>query len=171
MLAAIDGQPLLERTIQSLLAGGVDEVVVVLGPEAEAVRAAVPVLNGEPRVHMMINPDPSRGMFSSLQVGLRGASGDPVVVLPGDMPFVQPATVALLLAAYRRAPGIVSPKRLGKRGHPVVLPPAVAAEILLAEPTTNLHLVLHAHPDQRVDLEVADGGVVRDVDTVGDLTG
>ena len=170
MLAALEGQPLLERTIRSLLAGGVDEVVVVLGPEADLVRAAVPALNGDPRVRGVVNPDPSRGMFSSLQVGLRGASADPVVVLPGDMPFVQPATVTLLLDAYRRTPAIVSPRRLGKRGHPVVLPPAVVAEILLAEPSANLHQVLHAHPDQRVDLEVEDRGVVRDVDTVGDLT-
>ena len=122
------------------------------------------------RVQVTLDEDPSGGMFSSLQVGLGRADGDPILVVPGDMPFVHSGTVATLLSAYRRTPTmIVSPRYEGKRGHPVLLPPDLRAEILDADPLGNLHLILHAHPDRRFDVDVADRGVVRDVDTVGDL--
>ncbi len=169
LLADVDGQPLLERTVSCLLNAGVDAVVVVLGPDADRLKAEVPALRDR-RVQVTLNEDPSRGMFSSLQVGLGRADGDPILVVPGDMPFVHSGTVATLLSAYRRTPTmIVSPRYEGKRGHPVLLPPDLRAEILDADPLGNLHLILHAHPDRRFDVDVADRGVVRDVDTVGDL--
>ena len=156
--------------MRSLLDGGVSAIVVVLGPEADRIRAGVPLLRDE-RVRAVINPDPARGMFSSLQAALSpGTSGEPLVVLPGDMPFVQAATVRLLLDTYERAPAIVSPRFHGKRGHPVILPPELGGEILAAEATSNLHLILRVHPDRRVDVAVEDEGVGRDVDTVGDLS-
>lgn len=169
LLADIDGQPLLERTVSCLLNAGVDAVVVVLGPDADRLKAEVPALSGR-RVQVTLNEDPSRGMFSSLQVGLGRADGDPILVVPGDMPFIHSGTVATLLSAYRRTPTmIVSPRYEGKRGHPVLLPPDLRTEILDADPLGNLHLILRAHPDRRLDVDVADRGVVRDVDTVGDL--
>ncbi len=169
LLADVDGQPLLERTVSCLLNAGVDAVVVVLGPDADRLKAEVPALRDR-RVQVTLNEDPSRGMFSSLQVGLGRADGDPILVMPGDMPFAHSGTVATLLSAYQRTPAmIVSPRYEGKRGHPVLLPPDLRTEILDADPLGNLHLILRVHPDRRVDVDVADRGVVRDVDTVGDL--
>src|SRR5262245_47921358 len=84
LLAEVAGVPMLDRTLRSLIDGGVDEIVVVLPPSGrfDTVR-----LLSEPRVLMVVNPDPSRGMFSSIQVGVEAAQGDPLIVLPGDMPF------------------------------------------------------------------------------------
>jgi hypothetical protein len=42
-------------------------------------------------------------------------------------------------------------------------------EIRAAEATMTLHDVLTRHPDQRVDVDVQDRGVVRDVDRASDL--
>jgi CTP:molybdopterin cytidylyltransferase MocA len=109
-------------------------------------------------------------MFSSLQAGMAEAAADALVVLPADMPFVRSGTVAILLDVFASHPAIVSPKYQGKRGHPVVLPPALRDEIRSAEPTLTLHDILKRHPDQRVDVDVQDRGVVRDIDRVADLT-
>jgi molybdenum cofactor cytidylyltransferase len=98
------------------------------------------------------------------------AQGDALVVLPADMPFVQSGTVAILLDVFASLPAIVSPRYNGKRGHPVVLPPGLRDEIRAAEPTITLHDILKKHPDLRVDVDVQDRGVVRDVDRVADLT-
>ena len=65
---------------------------------------------------------------------------------------------------------IVSPRYRGKRGHPVVLPPELRDEIRAADPSLTLHDILKRHPDLRVDVDVDDQGVVRDVDTVADLS-
>ena len=169
LLALIDGEPLLDRTISALLNGGVDQIVVVVGPDADDLTRDVNAFS-DPRVWPVVNPDPARGMFSSLQAGMAEAAGDALVVLPADMPYVQSGTIAILLDVFSARPAIVSPRYNGKRGHPVILPPALRDEIRAAPPSITLHDVLKRHPDQRLDVDVQDRGVMRDVDIVGDLS-
>jgi len=169
LLASIDGEPLLDHTIRSLLEGGVTEVIVVVGADARReLERDVNAMN-DPRVRPVENPDPSCGMFSSIQAGVATANGDALVVLPGDMPYVKPETVRAVIAKFRERSAIVSPRYRGKRGHPVVMPLSLRDEIAATSPTANLHEVMHHHQDDRVDLDVDDAGVVRDVDTKGDL--
>ena len=169
LLAPVDGEPLLDRTIRSLLDGGVSEVIVVVGADARAeLERDVNALN-DPLVRPVENPDPSRGMFSSIQEGVRTAQGDVLLVLPGDMPFVQPATVRQVLDVWTLRRGIVSPRFNGKRGHPVAMPLALRDEIAATEPTSNLHEVIKKHLDERTDVDVDDQGIVRDVDRPEDL--
>ena len=170
LLALVDGEPLLDRTIAALLDGGVDQIIVVVGPDADELKRDVNAFS-DPRVWPVVNPDPSRGMFSSLQAGMSEAQGDALVVLPADMPFVQPATIRLLLATFAATSAIVSPRSNGKRGHPVILPPALRDEIRSADALLTLHNILKRHPELRVDVDVEDRGVVRDVDRPEDLPG
>jgi molybdenum cofactor cytidylyltransferase len=169
LLTPVDGEPLLDHTIDALLEGGVAEVIVVVGKDgrAELERDVNAML--DPRVRAVENPDPSRGMFSSIQVGVAQAQGDAILVMPGDMPFVLPETVRAVIAAYERKPAIVSPRYRGKRGHPVALPASLRDEIREAKPGTTLHDVIHARTDMRVDIDVDDPGTVRDVDRREDL--
>jgi len=162
LLADVRGATLIERTVASLRDGGVTDIVVVVGPDTGRLLDA-------PDVRTVLNPDPSRGMFSSLQAGMADLRADAIVILPGDMPFVDPATIRSLLRTFEVRGGIVSPRFEGKRGHPVVLPPTVGEEIVAAEPTGTLHHVLAAHREERIDLDVDDRGVLRDVDRPEDL--
>ena len=167
LLADLGGRPLLGRTLASLSEGGVDEIVLVLSAQGQsAVRAAIGDL---PTVRVVVNEDPSRGMFSSLQAGVRDVAADAMAVLPGDMPFVGPGTVRSLLHVFAARGGIVSPRFAGKRGHPVVLPGFLRGEILAAAATSTLHTIIAAHREERVDVDVDDPGVLRDVDTRADL--
>jgi len=168
LLTPVDGEPLLDRTISALLNGGVDQIIVVVAPDADELTHDVNAFS-DPRVWPVVNPDPSRGMFSSLQTGMAEAEGDALLVLPADMPFVQSGTVAILLDVFASRPAVVSPRYQGKRGHPVILPPSLRDEIRAAEPTITLHDILKEHPDLRVDVDVQDRGVVRDVDQPADL--
>lgn len=170
LLTPIDGEPLLDHTIRALLDGGVAEAIVVVGRDARAELERDVNAMLDPRVRPVENPDPSRGMFSSIQEGVAQAQGDMVLVMPGDMPFVSPDTVRAVIAEYGRKPAIVSPRYRGKRGHPVALPGSLRDEIRAAETGATLHDVIHAHTDMRVDIDVDDSGVVRDVDRVEDLT-
>ena len=169
LLTPIDGEPLLDHTIRALLEGGVAEVIVVVGRDgrAEIERDVNSML--DPRVRPVENPDPSRGMFSSIQEGVAQAQGDTILVMPGDMPFISPETVRAVIAAYERKAAIVSPRYRGKRGHPVALPSSLRDEIRAAEPRATLHDVIHTHEDMRTDVDVDDPGVVRDVDRQEDL--
>lgn len=169
LLTPIDGEPLLDHTIRALLEGDVAEVIVVVGRDARAELERDVNMMLDPRVRPVENPDPSRGMFSSIQEGVAQAQGDMILVMPGDMPFVSPDTVRAVIAAYERKPAIVSPRYRGKRGHPVVLPGSLRDEIRAADPRATLHDVIHAHTDIRVDVDVDDPGINRDVDRVEDL--
>jgi molybdenum cofactor cytidylyltransferase len=169
LLTPIDGEPLLDHTIRALLEGGVAEVIVVVGRDARAELERDVNSMLDPRVRPVENPDPSRGMFSSIQEGVAQAQGDTILVMPGDMPFVSPETVRAVIAAYERRPAIVSPRYRGKRGHPVALPASLRDEIRAADPQETLHDVIHEHTDIRTDIEVDDPGVIRDVDRQEDL--
>ena len=169
LLTPIDGEPLLDHTIRALLEGGVAEVIVVVGRDARAELERDVNAMLDPRVRPVENPDPSRGMFSSIQEGVAQAQGDTILVMPGDMPFVSAETVRAVIEAYARKPGIVSPRYRGKRGHPVALPASLRDEIRAASPRATLHDVIHAHMTMRVDVDVDDRGIVRDVDRPEDL--
>jgi CTP:molybdopterin cytidylyltransferase MocA len=169
LLAPIDGEPLLDHTIRSLLEGGVTEVIVVVSGDARRELARDVGAMNDARVRVLENADPTRGMFSSIQIGVASAVGDALLVLPGDMPYVRAETVRALIAKYQERPSIISPRYKGKRGHPVVMPLALRDEIAETAPTANLHEVIKRHQDERVDLEVDDAGVNRDVDTPADL--
>jgi molybdenum cofactor cytidylyltransferase len=166
LLADVGGEPLLNRTIRSLLEGGVKHVVVVL---AEGASIQVPAF-ADRHVHTTTNPDPSRGMLSSIQAGLTGAVGDQFLILPGDMPFVRSDTVKAVLDAARETDAIVSPRYRNKRGHPVSVPGRLRAELLSASSTSSLKDVLATVNEQKIEIDVDDPGVLRDVDERQDLS-
>ncbi|HEY8823954.1 MAG TPA: nucleotidyltransferase family protein [Candidatus Limnocylindria bacterium] len=171
LLTPIDGEPLLDHTIDALLDGGVAEVIVVVGKDARAELERDVNAMLDPRVRAVENPNPARGMFSSIQEGVAQAQGDAILIMPGDMPFVSPETVRAVIAAYEKKPAIISPRYRGKRGHPVALPAFLRDEIRAAAPGATLHDVIHAHSDIRIDVDVEDPGINRDIDKPEDLTG
>jgi len=160
MLAPIDDVPMVRRTVETLVTGGVEHcVVVVTSHGAPAIEQA---LRGLP-VSLIVNPDPARGMFSSVQCGVRATDpADVCVLLPGDMPFVQASTIATVIAAARGGAHTVTPSLDGHRGHPVVCSTTLRASIVAAAADFRLdHLM-----DQVtiVTIDVSDPGVRRDVD-------
>ena len=71
LLATVDGRPLLQHTLDRLAEAGIDDVIVVLGADAAAVEAAIE-WRAERRV---VNPEPERGLASSLAIGRAAAGG------------------------------------------------------------------------------------------------
>lgn len=165
MLAPVGGVPMIRRTVESLSAGGVDRSIVVVSGEQATVIARA--LSGLP-VTCVVNPDPERGMFSSIQCGVVAAADAGVcVLLPGDMPFVQPATIATLVSEAQTHGRTVVPSLSGHLGHPVVCSPGLRDRILAANVGARLDNLLLEQDVLQV--EVSDPGVRRDVDRPGDL--
>jgi CTP:molybdopterin cytidylyltransferase MocA len=166
LLAGVDGDVLLNRTIRSLLDGGCARVIVVISPSAALTPAT---LLRDPRVVTVVNPDPSRGMFSSIQVGLAATNGGAVLVLPADMPFVRPVTVSAVVEAARVQKRVVVPVHDGRRGHPLAIPDAIARDLCADDPRSNLKAALIARAQRPLELQVDDRGILRDVDVPADL--
>jgi molybdenum cofactor cytidylyltransferase len=170
LVADLGGEPLIARTIRALVAGGVDRIVVVVAPGSALLDLREPrEVFGSPAVELVVNPDPDRGMFSSIQAGLASAGAHDVLVLPADMPFVRPATVAAVLAAAARGDAVILPTCRGSHGHPIGLPGSLAPELLLADPRSSLKQALASTRVEHHELPVDDEGVLRDVDVPRDL--
>jgi molybdenum cofactor cytidylyltransferase len=166
LVEGIRGEPLLNHTVRALLDSGVAPVVVVVSPAARL--EAVPLL-AHADVRVVVNPDPSRGMFSSIQSGLADVGDLPALVLPADMPFVHRSTVAEVAAALVAGDGVVVAAHEGRRGHPVGLPARLTGALVKMDPTTSLKAALLTLGEDMRLLEVGDEGVVRDVDRPEDL--
>jgi molybdenum cofactor cytidylyltransferase len=166
LVADVDGVPLLERTLASLLHASVDRVVVVV--RAGDAFDAVPSL-ADARVTTIVNPDPARGMFSSIQVGLAVAGGEVVLVLPADMPFVPAAIVGAIGGRAIATGSVVVPEYRGRRGHPIAIPGPLCDRLLTLEPSATLKDGLARLGQPALALEVADAGILRDVDVPADL--
>jgi len=153
----LGGVRLVDRAVAALLAGGCDPVVAV-------VRAGVAV----PGAVVAVNPDPSRGMRSSLEVavGAAGTAAALAVVLV-DTPGVGAAAVRAVVRAWR--PGRVAVASFaGTRGHPTVMSPDHwRAALALAAADEGARAFLRAHPEL-VDV-VAVPGDPADLDTPDDV--
>jgi molybdenum cofactor cytidylyltransferase len=166
LLTSIDGICLIDRTIGCLVDAGLERIIVVID-RRDALDAAR--LVHDARVSVVVNVEPSRGMFSSIQTGVAAGIGDAYLVLPADMPFVRAATVSVVLDHARAADSVVVPVFRGRRGHPIVTPAGLRTHVLAADPSSTLKNVLLASAAPQIEVDVDDPGITRDVDVPGDL--
>ena len=128
LLAEAQGAPLVRRTVEQVVAAGLEEVVVVLGREAQAVRAAL----DEMEVRFVVNPDFRAGMSTSLRSGIRdlATTVEAAIVVLGDQPGISASTILRLIEEYRRSgQPIVVPVYSGTRGNPVLFDASVFPEL------------------------------------------
>lgn len=163
-LLPLAGKTVIAHCLETLLAGGSEEVIVVVGPKGDEVAQAA----RDYPVQVVINADPESDMAASVRTGRDALSPSvmAVVVALCDYPLVTAATIQCLIAAHRGNPeGIIIPCYRGRRGHPPLFPWQLLAE--LAAPLT-LRDVLRANPERIEHLDVDDGGVLIDMDTPED---
>jgi CTP:molybdopterin cytidylyltransferase MocA len=140
MAALLDGRSLPAHVALAARAGGVADLVVVLGRDAATVAAAMaPDLASGPFLRV-VNPAPERGLASSLRIGMAAATAlDPaaVLVLLGDQPLVRPDVIRALLAAApaAAAPGAAaSAAAPGAAAAPVAPAPAPDPDLVAIAP-------------------------------------
>ena len=154
------------RVVRTLREGGLADVVVVCRPDDHELREHLAQLRPEPAA--VVNPQPERGQLSSLLAGIAYAEAqgaDAVVVLPVDIPQVQPRSVAAVLRALRTgSTPIVRATHGGRHGHPVAFRATIFSELRDADPGLGARAVLRSSPGRVENVEVDDPGVLRDVD-------
>ena len=167
MLAHVQGTPILQHVLDRVAEAGVGEAVVVLGVDADAVEDAIE-WRSEVRVR---NPDPGRGLSSSLQIAMAALDPavDAVLIVLGDQPLIAPETITALLAAGTDPDRpIVVPVYRSDRGRNPVLVRRQAFDLVgQVSGDRGLGPVISAHPELAAEVPVdADNP---DVDTAADL--
>jgi molybdenum cofactor cytidylyltransferase len=113
----------------------------------------------------------AEGMGTSLAAGVRAAAdADGWVIALADMPFVQPATIAMIVRAMEQGAEIAAPAIGGKRGHPVGFARAFFEALSSLRGDAGAREVLKQHPDRIALCEVDDPGVLQDIDQPSDLS-
>jgi len=160
----------LTHVVRTLLDAGIDDVVVVLGHEIDAVLAGF--ARSGLRSRVVENADYASGQLSSLLAGLSvvdrpGVAATLVTLV--DVPFVSPATVRVVIDRYQRthAP-IVRPTRGGQHGHPLVVARSLFDELRRADPVQGAKPLVRAHATPEGDVEIDDEGAFADIDTPED---
>ncbi len=140
--------------LQALLHGK-----TVLQHTLDAVRAS-----GLP-FHIERGPHP--GMGDSIAAAVRATRQSPGwLILPGDLPLVQPATLQAVAQALAHYP-VVRPVYEGQRGHPVGFAALCGAELQALKGNQGAAPVVKARG--AMNLMVVDAGTVTDIDTLDDL--
>jgi CTP:molybdopterin cytidylyltransferase MocA len=113
------------------------------------------------------NPQPERGMLSSVQAGLPlvCATARGVLIWPVDVPFVAVETVRALLESDLEQPAVLTCE--GRGGHPLWLPRRLFQPAMELSPEVGLRALRQEHPPLRI--AVADAEILRDLDTPEEL--
>jgi molybdenum cofactor cytidylyltransferase/nicotine blue oxidoreductase len=153
----LDGERLVDRAVRTLAGAGCAEVIAVARTGLAVAGARV-----------VVNPEPERGMRSSLELAVdaAGAARALAVVLV-DLPGLTPDGVRQVIDAWR--PGRIAVAGYGgRRGHPTVMSPALWRDaIKLAGPNEGARALLRSRPDLVDEIPVE--GDPADLDTPADL--
>ena len=148
-----------------------DLVIVVAGSNAEDIRPTVDSLGA----FLVVNPEPERGQFSSLQVGVQDVLNrgrDSAILTLVDRPAPELTTVSYLRDQFLRrinegAWGVV-PSFEGRHGHPIFVTRELIGAFLDAPPGSSARDIQHQHQDRIVYAEVSDPLVAANIDTPED---
>jgi molybdenum cofactor cytidylyltransferase len=168
------GQPQLRETFLAAairsLSPATDFVLVVAGKN-EAALAPIAYAEG---ASIVVNPDPGRGQFSSLQAGLHevlNRGRDTAIITLVDRPPASAVTVQSLREAYEVAGKniwAVVPEYSGKHGHPFVAGREMIEAFLQESSTSTAREVERKLHDHILYVPVDDSFVAADINTPDD---
>ncbi len=166
LLHLVDGTPLLHRVLGAFSQIELEEIVVVLGHEAECVKASL----GGFDLRTVINHDYREGMGSSLSVGVKAllnGSLDGAFVCLGDLPGLTGSHVECVQSAFvsSRSERIVVPQFSRKRGHPVCFPRWSFDGLASLSGDKGARGLIQAEKDRVTVVDMPDDSCVRDMDT------
>ena len=168
-LLDLGGSPVLSHVLRNAHAAGLDDLVLVLGHEAEAIRAAVAPQLGDVRI--VINREFAQGQSTSLHAGLHAVAAESAaaVILLGDQPHVGPEVIAALVAAYHESGApIILPSYGGILANPVLIDRTLFPNALAVTGDKGARDIVRAHRHQATVVSFPDRRPPSDIDTEED---
>ena len=160
---AFDGTTVLVSTVRHAIRSTLPVLVVTTAGRAAALAGVV----AERDIVVLTEAQAARGMGASIATGVVERSGSRGwLVLPGDMPLVQPATLLAVAGALEQHPVAYAQYR-GRRGHPVAFAAELYSELVQLSGDDGARRVMLRYPAH--GQEVDDPGVLLDIDTPADL--
>ena len=169
LLLPFAGVTLIDHVVRTVCRSDAAEVIVVLGHEADQVRA---VLDKHP-VSFAYNPRYPEGMTTSIQAGVEAASPEArgFMICLSDLPRIAPAELNRLIAAFEdaaqtQAAPIIVPVFERQRGNPVLFAASYRAALLAHEDRQGCKRIVAQNADAVVEVAMKTPHVLRDIDTM-----
>jgi len=165
----VNGIPMLRRTAATLMASKLQEIIVVLGHQAEKASA---ILEDLP-LKFVYNKDYRNGQMTSVYQGLSSLSQacDGVMICLSDQPLLQTDDVNVLIDAFNQLghednhASVLVPTYQGKRGNPIILDYRHRQQILAGERNLGCKKLIEKNPELVSSYEMNNNHVVVDLDT------
>lgn len=168
LLLPVGGEPLLRRTVRTVLAAGVQETVVVTGHQAREVMRAVIDLP----VTLQPNLRHEQGQMLSVAAGVAALAQatDAILVCPGDLPLLEVDDLLELAAVFLAHPerSIVIPRHHGQRGNPILFAAAYAPEVAAGRKLVGCRKLAAQYPEETFWHDVGHERYTTDCDTPED---
>ena len=175
--ASPSGETFLTRVVRTFYEAGVEDVVVVVGHEADRLVDNMTAHDLSPR--FVLNTEYQSGQLSSVLAGLRAIDRPEVTAMLltlVDVPNVSAETVRRVIERYRATgAAIVRPVAAdahgvkgARHGHPVLVDRQLFDAFRRADPSAGIKPIVRAHVSVEGDVEVNDEGAFVDVDTPED---
>jgi len=168
-LLDVGGKPLLQHILDRIHQTEVDEVILVLGHEAEQIQKRISTFGAK----VVLNPGYRQGMITSIREALRALDprSEAFFIVLGDQPGIEPGIYSLLIREFRnRFPGktIFLPTYKGRRGHPALFSVKHRREAFRIEGDRGFREVLEMVPQEVFLVELESESIVHDLDTPDD---
>ena len=169
LLLDLEGKAILQWVLDNLCGSQVDEVILVLGHEADRILRTVDTH----RVKVVINKNYRQGMITSIEQGLMNLNDkvDAFFIVLADQPGVSPEVFNRLITEFRRvAPpkNIVIPTFRGRRGNPALFGAKYQKEAFRIKGDVGLRQILQEHPEDILSVEMDTDSILQDIDTPDD---
>ena len=158
---------IIETVIDNVLNSAVDHVLVVLGADQERIRKTI----GNRPVQFCHNQEHEKGMLSSVICGIRNLPSDAgtALIFLGDQPGIPPSVTNEVIDAYNEElKGIVIPLHNHRRGHPLLVDLKYRKQVESLDLEEGLRTLRHHFPDDVLEVEVDEAGILLDIDTRDD---
>ncbi len=160
------GVSLIKHQVASLRAGGVDQVVVVLGHRSDELKSELGDTAG---VSWQLNPDYLQGKTTSIKAGLNALGTDQpqaLLLLNVDQPRSAGVIRFLLENHLFQGSLITIPTHNGKGGHPIILSPTLLDELRrIDEESFGIKAVVQRHLEGTRRVEMDSPEVLWDLNT------
>jgi len=170
LLLQIGSEVLIRKFVESVCASAADAVLVVLGHEAEKIKAVLQDLT----VSFVENTCFEEGMTTSIQSGVKAASTEStgLMICLADLPFAETSDFNRLIQAFtdfRRTESslIIVPVFQGQRGNPVLFS-AEFRDKILAHKGEGCREIVRQYPQSVREVCMENDNLLRDIDTPED---
>jgi len=168
LLLKVGGQTILERVVDAALASTLEEIIVVLGHQADE---PARLLAGR-QVKLVYNPCYHLGQSTSLAAGIKAVDKRTrgIMFILADQPLLTADLINRLVEFFNSAHYlVVKPVFNGRYGHPVIVDSGLIPELLVLKGDVGAREIIARYWERTGLLPVEDELLLQDMDTPADL--